>query len=489
MKKLLLLICFLTSYELNAQQRYLEDVFSSVIVTSDVIYGLNVTVITGAPALDTLKMDIYEPDGDTASGRPLILYLHTGSFLPVPINGQCTGDKSDSASVEMCKRFAKKGYVVASINYRLGWNPVGDQDTRTGTLLNAVYRALQDAKSSIRYFRKTVAMLANPYKIDQTKIAIAGQGSGGYVALAYASIHSYADITLTKFINFSTSNPYIDTTFSGDWDGNGGNGLNQPSLNNPGYSTEINFVLNIGGALGDSTWLKAGDVPMVCCHVPNDPFAPYMYGPVIVPTTGQFVVNVSGGYDIVRRANYLGNNDSFRFLGLTDPFTVQADAINDGYDGLYPLLRPDPAGPLTGEAGPWEWWDTTCTNNASSLASNPDMSKAKGLAYIDTVQGYVCPRMFQALGLSVGIDESIQLQKSVKIYPNPSAGNFRIAVDAAFSELQTIRITDITGKIVRIINGNHNFIYDVDRQKLSPGVYFIKAQFSKGAVVKQLVLN
>ena len=489
MKKLLLLICFLTSYELNAQQRYLEDVFSSVIVTSDVIYGLNVTVITGAPALDTLKMDIYEPDGDTASGRPLILYLHTGSFLPVPINGQCTGDKSDSASVEMCKRFAKKGYVVASINYRLGWNPVGDQDTRTGTLLNAVYRALQDAKSSIRYFRKTVAMLANPYKIDQTKIAIAGQGSGGYVALAYASIHSYADITLTKFINFSTGNPYIDTTFSGDWDGNGGNGLNQPSLNNPGYSTEINFVLNMGGALGDSTWLKAGDVPMVCCHVPNDPFAPYMYGPVIVPTTGQFVVNVSGGYDIVRRANYLGNNDSFRFLGLSDPFTVQADAINDGYDGLYPLLRPDPAGPLTGEAGPWEWWDTTCTNNASSLASNPDMSKAKGLAYIDTVQGYVCPRMFQALGLSVGIDESIQLQKSVKIYPNPSAGNFRIAVDAAFSELQTIRITDITGKIVRIINGNHNFIYDVDRQKLSPGVYFIKAQFTKGAVVKQLVLN
>ena len=489
MKKLLLLICFLTSYELNAQQRYLEDVFSSVIVTSDVIYGLNVTVITGAPALDTLKMDIYEPDGDTASGRPLILYLHTGSFLPVPINGQCTGDKSDSASVEMCKRFAKKGYVVASINYRLGWNPVGDQDTRTGTLLNAVYRALQDAKSSIRYFRKTVAMLANPYKIDQTKIAIAGQGSGGYVALAYASIHSYADITLTKFINFSTGNPYIDTTFSGDWDGNGGNGLNQPSLNNPGYSTEINFVLNMGGALGDSTWLKAGDVPMVCCHVPNDPFAPYMYGPVIVPTTGQFVVNVSGGYDIVRRANYLGNNDSFRFLGLSDPFTVQADAINDGYDGLYPLLRPDPAGPLTGEAGPWEWWDTTCTNNASSLASNPDMSKAKGLAYIDTVQGYVCPRMFQALGLSVGIDESIQLQKSVKIYPNPSAGNFRIAVDAAFSELQTIRITDITGKIVRIINGNHNFIYDVDRQKLSPGVYFIKSQFTKGAVVKQLVLN
>ncbi len=489
MKKLILIICLLTSYQAGAQVRYLEEVFSSVNITSDIVYGLNVTVITGAPALDTLKMDIYEPDGDTAAIRPLILYLHTGSFLPVPINGQCTGDKSDSASVEMCMRFAKKGYVVASINYRLGWNPVGDQDTRTGTLLNAVYRALQDAKSSVRYFRKSIALSGNPYKIDDTKIAIAGQGSGGYVALAYASVSSYADISLTKFINLGTGNSYIDTTLSGDWDGNGGVGLNQPMLNNPGFSNDINFVVNMGGAMGDSTWLEAGDVPMVCFHVPNDPFAPYTYGPVIVPTTQQFVVNVSGSYDIVRRATYLGNNDSFRFLGLTDAFTTRANLINDNYDGLFPLERPDPPGPLTGEAGPWEWWDVNCSNHASSLASNPDMSKAKGMAYIDTVQSYVCPRMFRALGLNVGINEVLQLQESIKVYPNPSAGNFKIIVNAYFSELQTIHITDFTGKIIRTIKGDRSFIYEINRQNLSSGVYFVKAQFTKGTVVKKIILN
>jgi len=489
MRKLLLLLFFLSSIVVNAQQRYLDEVFTDVDVSTDIVYGLNVTIITGVPALDTLKMDVYEPNSDSASLRPLIIYLHTGSFLPVPLNGQCTGDKLDSASVEMCMRFAKKGYVVASINYRLGWNPVGDQDTRTGTLLNAVYRALQDCKSAVRYMRKTIAVSSNPFRIDDTKIALGGQGSGGYVALAYATIDSYDDITLLKFKNISTGIPYVDTTLSGDWDGYGGNGLNQPSLNNPGYSNDINFVFNMGGAMGDSTWLNVGDVPMVCFHVPNDPFAPYTYGPVIVPTTGQFVVNVSGSYNIMRTANTYGNNNSFIFLGLTDPYTVRANAINDGYDGLCPLERPDPPGLLTGEAGPWEWWDTTCTNNAGSLASNPDMSEAKGMAYIDTVQGYVCPRMFRGLSLNVGIDPIETLEKSVVIYPNPSAGNFRIVVDAAFTELKNIEITDFSGRIVRTIKGDDSFIYDIDRQNLASGIYLVKLHFTNGDIVKRMTLN
>jgi acetyl esterase/lipase len=489
MKKYLLSIFLISAFAVSAQQRYLEEVFTNVDITPDIMYGANVSVITGVPALDTLRMDVYEPNGDTALLRPLIIYLHTGSFLPVPLNGQCTGDKLDSASVEMCKRFAKKGYVVAAINYRLGWNPLGDQDTRTGSLLNAVYRALQDCKSAVRYMRGTVATASNPFRIDQSRIALGGQGSGGYVALAYATIDSYNDITLPKFFDFNLGTPYIDTTLSGDWDGYGGIGLNQPALNNPGYSNAINFVFNMGGALGDSSWLEAGDVPMVCIHVPNDPFAPYTYGPVIVPTTGQFVVNVSGSYDIVRIANTFGNNNSFIFLGLTDPFTVRANMINDGYDGLCPLVRPDPPGPLTGEAGPWEWWDTNCSNNTSSLASNPDMSVTKGMTYIDTVQGYVCPRMFRGLGLNVGIDQIDLLEKSVKIYPNPSQGNFRIVVDAAFTDLKSIEISDYSGRIVRSIKGDDSFIYEISRQNLASGIYLVKMHFVNGDVVKRLTLN
>src|ERR1035437_10377901 len=128
MKKILLLasmFCTAASFSLlNAQQRYLDDVFTGVTVTSDIVYATNITVITGTPAAGSLKMDVYEPTGDTASARPLILVFHTGSFLPAVMNGQPTGSKKDSAIVEMCTRFAKKGYVAAAVDYRQGWNPL-----------------------------------------------------------------------------------------------------------------------------------------------------------------------------------------------------------------------------------------------------------------------------------------------------------------------------------------------------------------------------
>jgi hypothetical protein len=491
MKKILLFCLLLAGYSLHAQQRYIDSVFANVNVTPDVTYGANVTVITNPPSLDTLQMDIYEPAGDTLSARPLIIYIHTGSFLPVPLNGQCTGDKRDSATVEMCTRFAKKGYVVAAIDYRLGWNPLSpDQDTRTGTLLNAVYRAIQDVKSCVRYFRMTIATMANPYRVDDNKIVLGGQGSGGYVALAYETVNDYIDITLPKFMNLTTNQPYVDTSLSGDWDGYGGGALNQPALNNPGYNMNVHFIFNMGGALGDSSWLEAGDAPMVCFHVPNDPFAPYSYGPVTVPTTGQFVVNVSGSYDIVRRADYLGNNDPFRFLGLTDAYTQRANMVNDGYEGLCPLVRPSwPSPPfLGGEAGPWEWWDTACPNDTPSLASNPDMSRSKGIAYIDTVQGYLCPRMWTTL-MSVGMDEVAKIDRSVRVYPNPAASDFTILIDAYSVNLKSIVITDVTGKIVRTIQGNGNYVYTVSRGDLPKGIYLIKTKFTTGETTRRIVLQ
>ena len=71
---------------LNAQVRYVDSLFSSVNVQRNVVYGANIAVLTGAPKLDTLRMDVYTPVGDTARSRPVVLYFHTGSFLPQYFN-------------------------------------------------------------------------------------------------------------------------------------------------------------------------------------------------------------------------------------------------------------------------------------------------------------------------------------------------------------------------------------------------------------------
>ena len=153
MKKFLTLALSLLAFsQLDAQVRYLNEVFTDVNVTTDVVYGTNVTVLPllqgSPPAAQPLVCDIYEPAGDTEVDRPLMIYIHTGNFLPQYLNGSAVGTKSDSVAVELCSRYAKMGYVVASIDYRLGWNPLAaTQSERTYQLINAAYRGVQDART------------------------------------------------------------------------------------------------------------------------------------------------------------------------------------------------------------------------------------------------------------------------------------------------------------------------------------------------------
>src|SRR5690606_11269139 len=118
--------------------------------------------------------------------------------------------------------------------------------------------------------------------------------------------------------------PYVNQAVTGDFEAFGGmTGVNKGD-NYPGYSSRINMVVNFGGAMGDSSWLEAGDVPIVSAQGLLDPFAPYTTGGVFVPGTNPplFVVEVSGATDISRRANRLGVNDVFKTPPFADPVSV-----------------------------------------------------------------------------------------------------------------------------------------------------------------------
>ena len=155
-------ICF--GLSVNAQTRYLDEITQDVSVTSNVLYGTNIGIITQSPAQENLYMDVYQPSVDTATNRPVVIILHTGSFLPAIINGQPTGSKTDNAIVAMCEGFAKKGYVAIALDYRLGWNPVSpSEDVRRSTLIQAAYRSLQDVKTAVRFLRKSVIEGENLY--------------------------------------------------------------------------------------------------------------------------------------------------------------------------------------------------------------------------------------------------------------------------------------------------------------------------------------
>ena len=434
----------------QAQTRYLDDVGTDVSVIQNIVYGQNVGIITQSPVLEDLKMDIYHLEGDdTTMNKPVVIMLHTGSFLPAIANGQATGDKTDNAIVEMCERFAKKGYLAIALNYRLGWNPVStSEDVRRSTLIQAAYRSLQDVKTAVRFLRKSVSDEENPYGIGD-EFAVGGYGTGGYISLSLATLNDYeSELLMPKFIDSSAETiaiygqpvPYIipsilgnfEATDSGfmevDTNGDGTPDTQVPLCipNHVGFSSEVNMVFNAGGALPDISWLNAGEVPIASMQNINDADAPYAEGNVIVPTTGEFVITAFGSQSVQEKADSLANNVIFDGLttmlndavyGNGNGADNAAIAAHEDLNGLFGIISPTPSteptlcGFQAEQNSPWDWWNNetygpiadgyqgtpTGTMGCLALLGNPDMSEDKGKAMADMMSDFFTPRVYAAL--------------------------------------------------------------------------------------------
>jgi hypothetical protein len=454
--------------------------------------------------LKGIEMDIYYPnmDDDEVDARPVIIYLHTGNFLPQPQNLSATGERTDSSAVALCRGWAKRGYVAISADYRLGWRPdLASVEERRGTLLNAVYRAIHDTKMAVRYVRSD-ALDANAWGIDESRIAIFGQGSGGYIATSYATLYdAKTELFLEKFLPniFEPDTSYIDTLLVGTVEGWGfPNSLNLYRDN--GISSDVSMVINAGGAMADESWLGPGDVPMVSLHCIRDDFAPFDQGIVIVPGSLQDVVPVHGSNFFIQKCNDLGINDVFASLADGDPYTDRARSLyGDTFDGsnateitvnatpegLFPIELPLVAF-TSNQSAPWEWWNPTSPNSQiltpfgttiheNSLGSNPDMSIEKAMLYIDTIQGYILPRVMCVMDLPgnpcadvVNVEELST--EGFDLYPNPTAGNVKITTS---SLMDKIVVRNILGEIVEVIQTPSSTQVEVNSQKLETGVYFV----------------
>lgn len=481
-------------------QRYMTPQFSSVDVQTSVTYGVNATVlyysVLNEAVPEALVMDVYTPSGDTETNRPVILYFHTGNFLPFPQNQGTGGTRTDSTAVEICTRLAKLGYVVASCDYRLGWNPIAPtQEERVNTLINAAYRGVQDCRTAVRYFRKSVAEANNPFGIDPSRIAVWGQGTGGYITLAASGIDNYTDILLPKFTT-SAGIPMVLDFVNGDIYGTsvGVNPLNGDTLcypNHVGYSSDFTVAVNMGGACGDISWIDATDNPIISFQVPTDPFAPYYTGTVIVPGLNLPVVDVSGSYEVQYAISQYGNNGVFQLAeGYVpgQPFTDAANLSNNGFFGLFPFNRPatQPA-----DSGPWEWWDAaTNPGSANGLLTNPDMSAAKGRAFCDSIMGYSVPRIACAFNLQdspcyIGVSEEEEM--SFGLFPNPATTSFAVRANG---RIAAIRVSNNLGQVVYNTNINNQEVAFVNTSAWSSGLYFVELISSEGnSAIQKLIIE
>jgi hypothetical protein len=507
MKKTSTIIAFMLLVAGTQAQRYLTEVFDEVTVTSNVVYGTNASIepiiFDESPEAlpQDLLMDVYEPLGDTEEERPVILYFHTGNFLPYPDNGGTGGTKVDSTAVEICSRFARMGYVTISCDYRLGWNPFAStQAERTWFLINAAYRGVQDCRTAVRYLRRSVEEESNPFGVDTDRIVVWGQGTGGYISLAAATLNDYVtDIaSLPKFVwsPAGTPQPMVVSFVNGDIFGTsvGVNPQNGDTLcyaNHVGYSSDFSACVNMGGAMGDISWLEDGSMPMISFHVPTDPFAPYEDGTVVVPTTQENVVDVSGSYSVQELANQYGNNATFQACETWSPGSVYTNAANlhnDGFYGLFPFVRPVPA-----DSSPWDWWDTASVqepNNSNGLLTNSDMSATKARTMIDSIQAYSAPRLMCALALPNNPCGNVNVQDVkeftyVSVFPNPGNGMFNVVSNDV---IESVEVFSMYGQLVaRKLNVRATRLeWATD---LAAGVYVMNVKTDKGTATEKVIVK
>lgn len=239
--------------------------FTDVTVTTGVEFGSNTAVAGGN---QVLRMDVYEPTGDNVQARPVVIVAFGGSFV--------TGDRGQVA--DLCRQFARLGYVAVANDYRVGFFFPNE-----ATTTRAVMRGSHDMKAVVRYLRKSVAEDGNPYRIDPDRIIVGGVSAG-----AISAIHA-------TYLDQESEIPAVlqgEIASLGGVEGNSGS---------PGYSSEVLGCYSFSGAIGDTTWIVPGDKPLVSVHESGDgvvPFGTQEVSVVGIPTG----LIASGSRDIHVRA-------------------------------------------------------------------------------------------------------------------------------------------------------------------------------------------
>jgi len=102
-----------------------------------------------------LQLDLYLPKG-RSKASPAIIFIHGGAWK--------SGKRSDMKFY--CVKFAEKGYVTATVTYRL----IGEA---------CFPAAVHDVKCAVRWLRANAAK----YQVDPEHIVVSGNSAGGHLSM------------------------------------------------------------------------------------------------------------------------------------------------------------------------------------------------------------------------------------------------------------------------------------------------------------------
>lgn len=396
---------------------------SDIRIDSNIVYAIANNYFSGVN--DTLTMNVFYPDTitDTMPARPFILLIHGGAFIG--------GSLHDMEYQYM--EFARRGFVTATISYRLGWNCTGTDFLsicllcgNIGTnIKTATYEAAQDGRAAMRYIDANRAS----YKIDNDNYFIGGTSAGSITAM---HVTFWDQQEADNFCPWATSQV----------------GLLDTSGNSFSNTYQIKGVIdNCGAVSKDSVMLNNGNIPIISFHDEGDCIVPNQYGQVISCACQSFYW-VAGSS--VLYGKLLANNTctSMNLVPLS---------INHCSFPQYELV-----------------------NRASCFIRSVLCDSCQS-SYNNT------PYVLQRCSSNNGIEENNSLH-SISLFPNPATDEFQL-MGQQQNKNTLVELFDISGRIIfeKYISGLTDRIFKLN--KIPDGIYIAKISIGTESVFLKLIIS
>lgn len=261
--------------------RFVDKVFESVDLTIGVPFGSG---RREAGPDQALLMDVYTPTGDPATARPVIILAFPGGFT--------SGSRASEGMVFLANEFARRGYVAATIDYRL---IEGRPDSRSEIMI-AILQAIHDLKAAVRFFREDAAT-DNRFRASSEHIFAGGISAGAVMAAVAGALDAGDRIESRGLQAFLDANGGID-----------GN-----SSDNLAFSSAVVGVLQISGAVLETDWVDPTTAPFYAAHEEFDPIVPCGRLPGVAFVEFGVFITSSGACEMVPTAQAAGVPTGFFF--------------------------------------------------------------------------------------------------------------------------------------------------------------------------------
>lgn len=218
------------------------------------------------------KMDIYYPS--SGGPWPVLMYVHGGGWYQ--------GDKAEG---EGWRGMNEQGFLVVSVNYRLG-----DHQTKFPAMI-------EDVKCAVRYLRAH----ASDYNIDPDHIGAIGASAGGHLVALLGTADEAAGWDVGEYLEQSSRvQAVISMAGIADFTSNIPSGLNGSIYYAFGKLAGKDSPENV--AVSPITYITSDDPPFLILHGDRDGVVPLEQAKILNQTLTK--ANVSNKFVIVEGGNH-----------------------------------------------------------------------------------------------------------------------------------------------------------------------------------------